>query len=144
MDTPRKWQVASLATAVASISIGGLLLARPSSEAVASIDLELVTDSRDLSIASPGSSAVSPAVSLDAPQIVSPEAIEGPVPSTAPSATSVDSPDEATNSGTVGTTSSSGGTEPSQPAPSTPSAQLESPSSADSPGSVDSLSSIDL
>jgi hypothetical protein len=29
-DTPRRWQVASLATAVTSLGIGGLLLGRPS------------------------------------------------------------------------------------------------------------------
>ncbi len=138
MDTPRKWQIASVATAVASMSIGGVMLARPTNEAVASIDLELVTDSRELSLASPGSSTVPADGSTDALQIVSPEAIEGPISSSA--ATSVDSPEPATTSGSTGTGTTSDQTEPSRPAPSTP--PTDDPSS-DSASSVDSPSSID-
>lgn len=53
MDAPRRWQVASVATAIASMSLGGLLLARPTSQAVAPIELDVIVDGRELSVASP-------------------------------------------------------------------------------------------
>lgn len=71
MDAPRRWQVASVATAVASMSLGGLLLARPSSEAVAPIELDAVVDGRELSVASP-TDAVGTG-DADDPRIVTPE-----------------------------------------------------------------------
>lgn len=43
MDTPRRWQLASTATAVAGLSVGALLLGRPVSDRVEPIDLDQVT-----------------------------------------------------------------------------------------------------
>ena len=143
MDTPRKWQIASVATAVASMGIGGLMLARPTSEAVASIDLDPITDRRELNVASPGSA---PSTLDDSPealrwQIVPSAAIDGLSLTSTParSTTSVDSPDPDTTGGTP-----TGQPEPTQPAPSTPPPDSpDSSSSPDSPASIDSSSSID-
>jgi hypothetical protein len=43
MDTPRCWQVASIATAVTSLGIGALLVGRSTTEPVAPIELEIRT-----------------------------------------------------------------------------------------------------
>lgn len=112
MDTPRKWQVASVATAVASMSLGGLLLARPTSEAVAPIELDGIVDGRELSLASPtdeGGSImregrddhriVTPAAPSSIAEVAPPPAPEdatGPTTgstSTAPSRSSIDADD---------------------------------------------------
>jgi hypothetical protein len=47
MDAPRRWQVASIATAVASLGLGAAMLARPTVEAVPSIDLDQVATDQD-------------------------------------------------------------------------------------------------
>jgi hypothetical protein len=43
MDTPRCWQVASIATAVTSLGVGALLVGRSTTEPVAPIELEIRT-----------------------------------------------------------------------------------------------------
>ncbi len=134
MDAPRRWQVASLATAVASISIGGLMLSRPTSEAVAPIALDRIADTRELSVASP-SDTVSPSTSAADPirEIVTPEPIDSPVQPL--SEASVASPDDETSNGSTTTT-----TQPRRPAPE----PAPAPADPDSPDSVDSGSSIDF
>lgn len=144
MDTPRRWQVASLATAVASISLGGLMIARPTSEAVPSIDLDQVVDSRTLSVASPPETdAQKPITGQDRPAtIVSPADPVDLVGSDA-STTSVASQDDdpkddppPTTTQSTGSVSTSGRASSTQPAD-------DAADDPDSPDSVASASSLD-
>lgn len=52
MDTARRWQVASLATAVAGLGLGSLLVGRSPSTEIAPIDLDLVVVSTEPDLSS--------------------------------------------------------------------------------------------
>ncbi len=132
MDAPRRWQVASLATAVTGLGIGALLLGRPVTEPAAPIDLLVIDASATLDL---GPDAVGPDIDTPATiEIVRPGSrIVGDTAgsATAASPASTDSPDGPSLSGS-GSTSA-----PPAPAPA-PSPSPDSPSSVDSPSSADS------
>jgi hypothetical protein len=133
MDAARRWQVASLATAVTSLGVGGLLLSRPSVEPVAPIVLEAPAE-HDVTV-----------VPLDDGDA----ALDGPVPSivgvdvvtpqTPVSLASLGSPAEAVSPAPSPTTTSTPSVTSSQrPSPTAPASDP-----ADSPTSVDSVDSLD-
>lgn len=132
MDTPRRWQVASLATAVASLGFGAAVLARPVVEVVPSIDLDQVDHEAPAPPIQPDRS-VDTAGDPVQPMIVLPRSIASPTaasvaevsaaspsPVTVTTAGSLDSP-AADNGATTGPTSAG---------------------SSDAPGSVDSPDSV--
>ena len=120
MDTPQRWQVASIATAVAGLGLGSLLVGRSPSVEVAPIDLDtaMITAASD-----------DPSFNLRLPdpaEIVIPEIREDRVPpAVEPTPASLASPDM---------------TEPAPAAPAPPPAPQASPHSVVSPDSVDSAS----
>lgn len=130
MDTPRRLQIASLATAVTSLGIGGLLLSRPSVEPVAPIVLDVPAE-RAPSLVSP------PAGASEQGDDGRLRAIEGAAVVTPQTPVSLTSPP--------------GGPAPApRPAPSSnssgPSSQLPAPAAVapdDSGPSVDSTDSLD-
>ena len=131
MDTPRRWQVASIATAVAGLGLGSLLVGRSPSVEVAPIDLDtaLVTaaeqrPARDLLLPAPV-------------EIVIPGIREDQIdPASAPS--SVASPDPAPSP-------PSRTEQPSRTDPA-PTGSVASPDNSSSPGApapADSVDSVD-
>lgn len=108
MDTPRRWQLASTATAVAGLSVGALMLGRPVSHSVEPIDLDRATTVESRS----GDGDVT--AESDDREIVRPRVIEAHVSDAPPS------------SGAAG--------DDSPATPDTP----DSPASVDSADSVDS------
>jgi hypothetical protein len=132
MDTPRRWQVASVATAVAGLGLGSLLVGRSPSVEVAPIDLDTAL------IAAAEARPARDLLLPDPIEIVTPGVREDRIdPVSVPTTTSVASPDPAS--------STSPRTEQpsrSAPAPTAPTAPLDSNSSSDSVDSVDSVSSV--
>jgi hypothetical protein len=128
VDTPRRWQVASLATAVTSLGIGGLIISRPSVEPVAPIvlDVRATTDDTDLDpidLEDPGD--------VSTPEIVGADVV---TPQTPASLTSIDSPDAPSPAPSPSPTASSSPT----PTPTTRTAPAD-----DSSDTVDTVDSID-
>jgi hypothetical protein len=135
VDTPRRWQVASLATAVTSLGIGGLLLGRPSVEPLQPIVLDVRADAGVSDLTPPldpieleedgrgvaGADVVTPQTPASLASLSSPEEPTAPAPTPAPS------PSPTASSAPA-------------PAPSAPAGADESP---DSITSVDSLDSGD-
>ncbi|MBS3940147.1 MAG: hypothetical protein KG028_04220 [Actinobacteria bacterium] len=148
MDPARRWQVASVVTAAASIGVGAFALQRPSSVDVEPIDL-------DVAIAQPGEAVALPTLPLSADTvIVAPDLLErmptppSPASTTSPvttaSAASIASPDEPapTSRDAVAPASVDSPDDAARASvdPQTPDspASAVSPDSVDSPGSVDS------
>lgn len=139
MDTPQRWQVGSVATAIAGLSIGALLLGRPSTEPVAPIELvslegavPITPVQDDPADASESEPSVDDLASTG-PEIVEPERRDaGPDPVDPPLGPAADRSSTSDGSSVDGTT-------PSSPSRST-TADTGSP---DSPPSVDSPSSAD-
>ena len=132
MDTPRRWQVASVATAVAGLGLGSLLVGRSPSVEVAPIDLDtaLVAAAEER----PARDLLLP----DPIEIVTPDIREDRIdPVSVPTTTSLESPDPAPSSPPRTEQPS-----PSEPAPTAPEPPRDSDSSADSVDSVDSVSSV--
>jgi hypothetical protein len=137
VDTPRRWQVASLATAVTSLGIGGLLLSRPSVEPLQPIVLDVRADAGVRDLTAP----------LDPIELEEegrgPDVVEADVvtPQTPASLESVSSPAEPSSS-TSSPAPSPAPTGTSSPAPTTsrsaPADPDESPATADSVDSLDS------
>lgn len=143
MDNPRRWQVASVATAAASIGAGVLAFNGPSAEAVAPIDLDVLTaQAHVLPVADPPAASSQDAVIVEADLLG--QLPTAPSPVTAMSATtpaSVASADEAaTATSTAPTTRSTASTTSPAGSTTSPAASVSSP---DSPDSVDSVDSID-
>jgi len=135
MDTPRRWQVASIATAVAGLGLGSLLVGRSPSVEVAPIDLDTALvaaaehhPARDLLLPDPV-------------EIVTPGIREDQVdPSSVPTTTSVESPDPPPSA--PSRTEQPARTEPAPTAPAPPPDSSSSPDGPDSIDSVDSVSSV--
>jgi hypothetical protein len=150
MDTPRRWQVASLATAAAGLGIGGLLVGRHPVEAVAPIELEPpATAAFEVPPAAGSDEGLllpAPRLAPTAPDLVDPlppESLVTPV-----TLASLASPDEpGRESASTGTPSSATSPRPSADPPATtssgPAPAPDSPSSPGSPASVDSAASVD-
>jgi len=138
MDNPRRWQVASVATAAASIGAGVLAFNGPSAEAVAPIDLDVLTaQAHVLPVADPPVASSQDAVIVEADLLG--QLPTAPTPMSALTPASIASVDEATSTSTEPTTRSTPTTRATTPAPT----RTASPSSPDSPASVDSVDSID-
>jgi hypothetical protein len=132
VDAPRRWQVASLATAVTSLGIGGLIVSRPSVEPVAPI----VLDVRASADEDPAAVDLDDVDGATTPEVVAPDGAGADVvtPETPASLTSIDSPAEPTRS--------------TSPAPSPSPTANSSPTTRtapadDSPASVDTVDSVD-
>jgi len=138
MDTPRRWQVASLATAVASLGVGGMLLGRPAVDEVAAIDLDHLTPS----------SVTTDGPSVDLPVRGGPEIVEADVigvsestAATVATATSITSAEDPSGGDTRTGSQTTAPAAPVEPvAPPEPAAPADS---VDSPDSIDSASSLD-
>lgn len=132
MDTPRRLQVASIATAVAGLGLGSLMVGRSPSIEVAPIDLDTAliaatTDDPSFDLPLP-----------DPPEIVVPRIREDRVdPADDPTPDSLASPEAPAPSTPPG--GSGEATEPVPSAPSAPAVPQDSPGSVDSPDSVDSV-----
>lgn len=143
MDAPRRWQIASLATAVGGLGVGAMLVDRSTTEPVAPIVLELAHDVSD-----PGEAFRFPEPSLR-PEIVTADVVSGTTPI---SGVSADDPDDGVE--TAGTSQADTSRPPTPtPAP-TPESGPSSPEaaeasvedadeSADSPDEVDADDSVD-
>jgi hypothetical protein len=136
VDTPRRWQVASLATAVTSLGIGGLLLGRPSVEPLQPIvlDVRAAADAGDLPV------PLDP-IELDeddpGPDVVDADVVTPQTPASLASLSSPAEPPAPTSSPAPAPSSTA--TSSPAPAPS-----RSAPAEADdSPGSVDSVDSLD-
>lgn len=132
MDTPRRWQVASLATAVAGLGVGGMLIGRPAVDEVEAIELEHLTPSA-VTTADPDERLTL----RPTPEIVEADVIGASedTATTVETAGSVASPEEPTGSPV---------TTPAPPSTSTtPTNTSDAPTNVDSPNSVDSVSSLD-
>jgi hypothetical protein len=136
VDTPRRWQVASLATAVTSLGIGGLLLSRPSVEPLQPIVLDVRADAGVRDLTAP----------LDPIELEEegrgPDVAEADVvtPQTPASLESVSSPAEPSSS-TSSPAPSPAPTGTSSPAPTTSRSAPADPD--ESPGTADSVDSLD-
>jgi hypothetical protein len=133
VDTPRRWQVASLATAVTSLGIGGLLVSRPSVEPLQPIVLDVPTtaDANDLP-------APLDPIELDDDGGTDPIGADVVTPQTPASLESVSSPAEPT------APASSPSPSPSPTTTSSPASSRSAPAEADdSPDSIDSVDSLD-
>jgi hypothetical protein len=133
VDTPRRWQVASLATAVTSLGIGALIVSRPSVEPVAPIVLDVRASADGLDL--------DPIELDDADDAPSPEIVGADVvtPQTPASLASIASPDGPSSTTTGPAPSPTPTATSSPPAPTTRTA----PAAEDSPASVDSPDSLD-
>ncbi len=133
MDTPRRWQVASIATAVAGLGLGSLLVGRSPSVEVAPIDLDMAV------IAAAAQRPPRDLVLPDPAEIVPPDVREDHLtPASAPTSSSVASADPPP--------SPSSRTEPPArpaPEPRAPVASPDSTSSPDAPAQADSVDSLD-
>lgn len=132
MDTPRRWQVASLATAVAGLGVGGMLIGRPAVDEVDAIELEHLTPSA-VTTADPDDRLTV----RRTPEIVEADVIgvSEDTSTTVATADSVASAEEPSRSTT---------TAPAPPTTSTaPTTSPDAPASVDSPDSVASASSLD-
>ena len=134
MDTPRRWQVASIATAVAGLGLGSLLVGRSPSIEVAPIDLDAVS-----------SATATEERSLDRPipdpaEIVTPQVREHRIaPATDPTFGSLPGADAPASS-----TSREGSGELTGTTPATPRTRSDAPAtsgSADNPAPADSSDS---
>jgi uncharacterized membrane protein YgcG len=150
MDAARRWQIASIAGAVTSVAMGGILLARPSEVPAAPIQLTIVSNP------APGAPDVPvdpPGAEPDGPVLVWPDVVEvipdGQTPSSPPTPSSPDEP----ASGSSSTSSSSSGASSSPSSSSSTSSSGTGSSSSGSattsssprpadPDSVDSVSSV--
>ncbi|MFA9430844.1 hypothetical protein [Egicoccus sp. AB-alg2] len=151
MDTPRRWQVASVVTAAASIGAGALALHRPSAEAIEPIDLDVLAAQ-----VAPGPDADPPVTgSLDA-VIVPPDLLERvptpPTPATPVTAETPATPGETPATPATPATLATPATPASIASPDDDSATTSTapattsrtaPAPADSPDSVHSPDSID-
>jgi hypothetical protein len=138
MDAPRRWQVASAVTALASLGLGGMLLGRPSVESVEPIVLELL-GSQPGGGAPAGQDGSGVDLAEDA-TIVPPIVLQDlPTPASTPSPEEPAAPDPDAGASTGGASTSSGG--PTAPSPSP--APTPAPEVADSPASVASDDSLD-
>jgi hypothetical protein len=129
MDAPRRWQVASLATAVAGLGLGSLMVGRSPSVEVEPIDLDAVTVS---------STSDEPTFRLplpDPPEIVVPRVREDQLSPDTPLTASAESPAEPT--------APSGPSEVQQPAPTAPAAPAAPADSVDSADPDDSVDEVD-
>lgn len=172
MDPARRWQVASVVTAAASIGVGAFALQRPSSAEVEPIDLDVIGAqagetvdlptlplSADTVIVTPDlleqlptgpspASTTSPVAVASVVSTASP-AEPSPSPTTAASAASVASPDEATTSSvpsdrpTRRSDDRAGVASPSEPASPPDAASAPEPASPADPPSPASPTSVD-
>lgn len=131
MDTPRRWQVASIATAVAGLGLGSLLVGRSPSVEVAPIDLDTAL------VAAAEQRPARDLLLPDPVEIVTPGIREDQLGS-APTTTSVESPDPAPSP--PSRTEQPARTEP---APTAPVASPDSTSSPDAPAPADSVDTVD-
>ncbi len=131
MDTPRRWQVASIATAVAGLGLGSLLVGRSPSVEVAPINLDTAL------VAAAEQRPTRDLLLPDPVEIVTPEIREDQVDPT-PTVTSVESPDPVPSPPSRTEQPARSG-----PAPTAPVAPPDSSSSPESIGSVDSTGSVD-
>jgi hypothetical protein len=131
LDPARRWQVASLATAAASLGIGGLLLGRPSVEPAAPIVIDVspgaLPSAGDLPMVGDGST--------EPPELVGPTVVDPLPPASYTSQASIESPAAPASSPSPTATSTT------TPVPAAPAAPAED--RPDSPDSIDSVDSID-
>jgi hypothetical protein len=142
VDAPRRWQVASIATAVAGLSLGGVMLGRSPSTAVPSIDLEVPADAS----APTGVLEDRPGGSTEL-ELVPPSVLEGPSAVTQDSVASPAEPPGPEDGGGLPTPDDGPSAPPEreasvsserEPTPAPGPAPVASPASVDSPSSVDS------
>lgn len=127
MDVPRRWQVASLATAVAGLGLGSLMVGRSPSVEVEPIDLDTVA------VSSPTDDPTFRLSPPDPPEIVTPRVREDRLsPAEAPLSASAESPDEPAPS-----TSRTGSSDVRKPSPAAPADSVDPADSADSIDSAD-------
>ena len=132
MDTPRRWQVASIATAVAGLGLGSLLVGRSPSVEVAPIDLDAAT------IASTTEEPLLDQPVPDPAEIVTPRIREDRVaPADDPASQSLASP-----AGPAPSRSREGEDEVAERSPARPAASKVSPVTPDSVDSADSVDSV--
>ncbi|MFA9446530.1 hypothetical protein [Egicoccus sp. AB-alg6-2] len=143
MDSARRWQVASLVTAAASIGMGALAIQRPSVQTIEPIDLDVSS-----AHAAERIELVPQLPSERNAVIVAPDLLErAPTPATPTTAASTTTPASTATPATAASIDSpdDGPTATASPAPS-PTVRSPAPAptqAADSPDSVDSVDSID-
>lgn len=142
MDTPRRWQVASLATAVTSLGIGGLLLSRPSVEPVAPIVLDASPTSFD-GTGDPLDLVPEVPESFRTPAVVDADVVTPQTPASLGSLASADEADEADDGEDVARSSPAPTPSPSATATTSSTAGTTGGGDADSVDSVDSVDSLD-
>jgi hypothetical protein len=140
LDTPRRWQVASLVTAAVSLGIGALSISRPSVEPVAPIVIDLVAGGYATQEPS-GTSGLhlvpTPAETAGAePTVVEPTVVEPLTPASLASVQSVASPEEPATS--VGPAAPPPAPPPPASTPTAREQRVDSPDDVDSPASIDS------
>ncbi|MFU8840656.1 MAG: hypothetical protein ACNA8R_08010 [Nitriliruptoraceae bacterium] len=139
MDTARRWQVVSVATAIAGLGVGSLLVGRTASTPIEPIDLDLVVAStepdrpiRDRPLS--GMEIVPPLIREDQ--------VEVPAPRTPTGRAAVDSPEVAPLESPTASLASPAAPPPA-PAPTAPVDRDDSLDSDDGDDGVDSVDSVD-
>jgi hypothetical protein len=147
MDAARRWQIASLATAVTSLGLGGLLLSRPSVEPVAPIvldatveqDLTLVPTETEVGIVPDGPlpsiagiDVVTPQTPISLTSLASPDSGRSSTPTPTPT------PSSTSRTATPVPTATPAPSPTTSPTPAAPTVSTDSPTSSDSVDSLDS------